>query len=331
MTRNHLSRRAAVTLGLSAALLPRRLPAITGTDALADAARVLDQLHSITLTHGSDTLLAEAFRGPGLRRLAQIKSVSKTLVALLAGQAIADGAIESLEAPALPLLGRPAEKQGDHVTFDHLLSMRSGFQSTSGRNYGSWVSSRNWVDFALNRERLAPPGSRFIYSTGSFHLAGVAMARATGRSLLEQARDGLGEPLGIEIPGWVRDPQGYYLGGNEMALTPEALVRIGQMVLAEGRWNDTQVISESWLTQSFTSRARSPFSGDLYGLGWFLTDIAGTRAAYGRGYGGQLLMVFPDRNAVLVITSDPTRPARSAGYFADIKRLAGLAVAALPA
>ncbi len=89
------------------------------------------------------------------------------------------------------------------------------------------------------------------------------------------------------------------------------------------------MVSPAWLETSFQPRTRSPFSGDQYGLGWFLTQIGGTFAAYGRGYGGQMLMVFPQRDAVLVITSDPKRPARSSGYFADIKRLACLAVEAL--
>ena len=46
------------------------------------------------------------------------------------------------------------------------------------------------------------------------------------------------------------------------------------------------------------------------------------QAAYGRGYGGQMLCVVPERRLVVVATSDPTLPARSSGYFGDLKALA---------
>lgn len=327
--RTVLTRRAAVTGMAGAAMLssPALLRAATSVSELSEAALSLDQLHAIVLTQGGETVLADAPRGPGLDRAAPIKSVSKTLVALLAGIAIDRGKITGADAPVAQWF--PGAAGTNDMTLAHLLSMTSGLESTSGRNYGAWVSSPNWARYALGRDRLAPPGDRFIYSTGSFHLAGIALSRATGDSLLALARGGIGRPLGIEIPSWVRDPQGFYLGGNEMALSPRALARAGQMVLNGGTWEGTQVVSESWLDSSFQPRARSPWSGDSYGLGWFLTRIAGTRAAYGRGYGGQILMVFPERDAVLAIMSDPARPARSGGYFSDLKRLAALAVGTL--
>ena len=43
--------------------------------------------------------------------------------------------------------------------------MRSGLESTSGRNYGSWVQSANWVRFVLRRPMIDPPGTRVEYST----------------------------------------------------------------------------------------------------------------------------------------------------------------------
>ena len=45
----------------------------------------------------------------------------------------------------------------------------------------------------------------------------------------------LGAPLDIRVPPWTRDPQGYYMGGNQMALTPRAMLRIGELVRRRGR------------------------------------------------------------------------------------------------
>ncbi|MEO1459812.1 MAG: 6-aminohexanoate hydrolase, partial [Pseudomonadota bacterium] len=47
----------------------------------------------------------------------------------------------------------------------------------------------------------------------------------------------------------------------------------------------------------------------------------GYDAAYARGYGGQMLYVLPALELTVAITSDPTRPARSAGYAGALKRL----------
>ena len=55
------------------------------------------------------------------------------------------------------------------------------------------------------------------------HVLGAAIATASGKSLLALARERLGTPLGIEMPAWQRDPQGFYFGGNEMTLTPRAM------------------------------------------------------------------------------------------------------------
>jgi len=119
------------------------------------------------------------------------------------------------------------------------------------------------------------------------------------------------------------------MGGNNMALSPEAMARIGACVQAGGRRNGRQVISADWIATSWTPRARSPFSGDEYGYGWFLRRVGGERVAYARGYGGQMLWVFRDRPLVVAVTSDPTRPARSRGYVADLHAL--VAETVLPA
>ena len=75
--------------------------------------------------------------------------------------------------------------------------LRAGLEGTSGRNYGAWVSSDNWIAHALRQPMVARPGGRMIYSTGSTHVLGAALTEATGMSLHEQARERIGAPLGI--------------------------------------------------------------------------------------------------------------------------------------
>lgn len=313
-----LSRRTALALSLAA--LPFRAGA-QGADPFApaaDRARGLDQLHALIISVKGEVRLAEAFRGPPLRRAVNVKSVSKTLVAVATGAAIARGAVPGVETRLADLAPRLIPEGADprvrDLTLADLVTMQAGLEGTSGPRYGEWVASRNWVAHALSRPMLRDPGAGMIYSTGSFHVLGAALTVATGRSLLALMRDGVGAPLGIEIPPWTRDPQGYYLGGNEMSLSPQALLTFGEAVRT-GR------LTPDWIEESWAPRTRSPFSGDAYGYGWFLSRAGRHPVRYARGYGGQMLYILPTLEMTVVVTSDPTRPARSDGHVGDLNRL----------
>lgn len=318
-----LNRRAfsATLLSAFAAPFVSRAVAQTESDVRARVAD-LSQLHAIMVQRGDDIVLAEAPRGPGLDRVANIKSCSKSIVALLTGSAISQGKIAgvgaTLGAVAPGIIPSDATAGVAELTIEDLVTLRAGLEGTSGGNYGRWVHSGNWVAFALRRPMIATPGERMIYSTGTTHVLGAALAVATGNSLLEQARAALGRPLGIEIPAWTRDPQGFYMGGNEMALTPRAMLRIAVLMRDGGRFGGEEVIPSDWIRASVEPRARSPYSGLDYGYGWFLSESGFIIA---RGYGGQIIAAHPERALAVAITSDPNSPARSDGHFGRLMEL----------
>ena len=309
-------------LTTTAAALSTPFLARAQTDDLRSAIDALPQLHSIQVSKGNETLIAEAPRGPGLDRLANIKSCSKSIVALLLGAAIERGEIASVQAPlsevAPNILPSNATPGAGDITLEDLVTLRAGLERTSGGNYGAWVSSRNWLADALSRPMVAEPGGQMLYSTGSTHILGAALTEATGQSLLAQARERIGRPLGIEIPPWTRDPQGYYMGGNEMALRPTAMLKLAKLMRDDGQFDGAHVIPKSWVAASTIPYARSPWSGLSYGYGWFLSPSGYTLA---RGYGGQIIASHKARNLAVAITSDPNQPARSGGYFGDLMRL----------
>lgn len=316
-----MSRRYFAAAGLAAGAMPSAAFG-QAVDAVRKAARNLGQLHAIMVQRGHDVIVAEAPRGYGLDRAANIKSCSKSVVGLLLGTAVTRGEIKrvnmSLREIAPKLIPAKATPGADAITLEDLVTLRGGLESTSGANYGSWVQSPNWVSYALRRPMLDMPGGRMIYSTGSTHVLGAALATATGKSLHALARERLGSPLGFEVPGWRRDPQGFYFGGNEMTLTPRAMLKIAVMLRDKGRYGGAQVIAPGWIDASLTRRTMSPFSGLGYGYGWFLSE---TGFAIARGYGGQIIAANPARGLAVAITSDPGQPARSAGYFGDLMAL----------
>jgi len=250
---------------------------------------------------------------------------------MLAGIAI-DRRVIELDARVAPLLrGRmPADADPlvQQITVRHLLGMRAGLESTSGRNYGRWVSSPDWLRFALSRPMVDVPGGRMIYSTGTSHILAAVLARATGRDVRSLAQDWLGTPLGFTVPEWRRDPQGLHFGGNDMALTPQAMLAFGECCRNGGRLGARQVIPAEFLREAWRPQGISAFSGQLYGLGWWIAEAQGQAVIFAWGYGGQMIYLVPGLDMTVVMTSDPDVP-RVPGQV--MTRHALLAEAILPA
>jgi CubicO group peptidase (beta-lactamase class C family) len=303
------------TRGLDPALLRRT----------TEAAARLPRLRGLLVLRDGETLAARTFNGgPPLDRSVNIKSASKSVMSALIGIAIARGALRGTEQPILPLLRADAPADPDprlaRVTVGNLLSMQAGLQRTSGEYYGAWVSSPNWVRYALSRPFVAEPGGDMLYSTGSTHLLSALLTRATGRSTLANARAWLGEPLGITIPAWPADAQGIYFGGNEMRLSPRAMARFGELYRLDGRLHGRQVVPAAWIRDSWTPRAVSPWSGQPYGYGWFLTELRGHPVRFAWGYGGQMIYVVPDLRLTVVMTSAADGP-RDTAHVEALHRL----------
>ncbi len=282
-------------------------------------ASALPRLRSLLVLRDGQTLTARVFNdGPPLDRPVNIKSASKSVMSALVGIAMQRGVFDGVDQPVLPVLKRDAPADPDprlaRVTIGNLLSMQAGLERTSGENYGRWVSSPNWVRFALARPFVADPGTAMLYSTGSTHLLSAMLTRATGKSTLANARAWLGEPLGIAIPAWPGDPQGIYFGGNEMKLSPRALARFGELYRLGGIVDGRRILPAQWIEQSWTPRAVSPWSGKEYGYGWFLTEMRGHPVRFAWGYGGQMVYVIPDLRLTVVMTSDPNG-ARDTGHI----------------
>lgn len=291
-----------------AARATRGLDPTTMRDTVATASR-LPRIRSLLVLRDGETLAAHVFNGgPPLDQPVNIKSASKSVMSALVGIAIGRDAI-AVDQPILPLLRRDAPAQPDarlaRVTIGNLLSMQAGLERTSGEFYGRWVSSPNWVRYALARPFVADPGTQMLYSTGSTHLLSAILTRTTGKSTLANARDWLGEPLGITIPSWSADPQGIYFGGNEMRLSPKALARFGELYRLDGVIDGRRILPAGWVEQSWAPRTTSPWSGQRYGYGWFLSEARGHPVRFAWGYGGQMVYILPDLKLTVVMTSDP--------------------------
>lgn len=283
--------------------------------AIARRASALPQLRSLLVSRRGDLLLEHYAEGVRGSTLANIKSASKGILTALVGIALERGLVPSLSTPIttyFPELRRSADARKRTITIEHLLTMQTGLESTSGRQYGPWVRSRDWVRFALNRPLVSDPGTSMEYSTGTSHVLSGLLTKATRTSTWAFAREALAAPIGITLARWPRDPQGIYFGGNDMLLTPRQMVRIGELYLRDGAWprardgEVVQVLPAGWVEASCTPRTHSRFDPDrAFGYGWWIQEIGGHTACFAWGYGGQYIMVVRDLDLVVVATSSP--------------------------
>jgi CubicO group peptidase (beta-lactamase class C family) len=273
-------------------------------DAVGRAAALSPPLTSLLVARGTTTVAEVYFQGRGPGSAANLKSASKSVLGALTGIAIADGdlALDQPIGPFFPelLAGAPRKQQ---ITVRDLLTQQAGLESTSFGNYGAWVSHRNWLADALRRPMVAHPGGEMIYSTGTTHILGAVLARATGRSLRAYAQDRLFDPLGVRVRRWQQSPVGRYFGGNNLALTPRAMLRLGQLYLHDGRARGQQVLPPHWPALSWKTYVRSTYHGHQYGYLWFTHTLGGERVAFAWGYGGQYIFVVPRLDLVVVCTS----------------------------
>ncbi len=286
--------------------------------AALDRGRQLESLHSLLVSRGGKVLVERYFNGATAAHPANIKSVSKSVIAALVGIAIERGVIAGLDTPLGAYfdteLARDGKSAKTAITIEDLLTMRSGLETTSNRNYGAWVVSSNWVEFALRQPLENAPGRVMTYSTGNTHLLSAILTQATGRSTLEFARGALAEPLGFRLPEWPRDPQGIYFGGNDMEMTPRQMLAFGELYLNGGRSGDAQIVPEWWVEASLVPRTESRRErGRYYGYGWWIRDMAGIVTPYAWGFGGQFIVLAPALDLVVVTTANslPRRNRRS--------------------
>ena len=326
-----MQRRVLVLSVLAAPFLARH--ALADARPLLDQAGSLSQLRAVAVWRDGIEVAARGYRGFDPDRATNIKSASKSVISALAGIAIARGLFSGADQKVAAILRRdlppdPDPRMND-LTLGHLLSMQAGLQRQSGPAYGRWVGSRNWVRAALDVPFEQDPGQGMQYSTASTHLVSAMLTQASGRSTLDLARDWLGGIPGFAIASWQRDPQGVYLGGNEMAMSTRSLLAFGAAYAAGGQG----VIPPGWIAESWVPRTRSVFSGEEYGYGWFIGEAGGRPLRYGWGYGGQMIYVFPPARGLpamaIAMTSDPDQPSARTGYRQQLHALAGALVRAV--
>jgi CubicO group peptidase (beta-lactamase class C family) len=268
---------------------------------------LLGPINSIIVSQHSDIVSEQYFGSMHAGRGHNIKSASKSILSILVGIAIDKGYLDGVDQPIGDFFPNYFSSNPDSlkelITIEDLLTMRSGLASTSRANYGRWVTSNNWINYTLNRPLQGTPGTDRIYSTGNTHLLAVILTRASGMSLLEFSNRYLFHPMDIRITGWDRDPQGYYFGGNNMALRPRDMVKIGRLMMDVGTYNGEQLVSSEWIIESVKPVTGRITGIENYGYLWFMRMSGDYQMYYAFGSGGQYILILPELDSVITVTT----------------------------
>jgi CubicO group peptidase (beta-lactamase class C family) len=300
-----------VLFSLFFVFIPLYMPAqsvdiTTNIEQVFEQAESISSLRSILIQQDGQLLGEVYFRNASASHPYNIKSASKSIITLLTGIAVDQNHIsldETLADYFPEYFEANPDPQKEAITIRELLSMQAGLETTSFQNYGRWVISDNWAEFQLDQPLEEKPGGKMVYSTGISHLLSVIITKATETSTRSFANEHLFGPMNITVGGWDRDPQGYYMGGNNLAMTPRDLLKIGQMMLNEGSWKGERIVSKEWVEDSFRTYTRSNFNPYDYGYMWWNRPVGVYQVYFAWGFGGQYIFMIPELNATVVITS----------------------------
>jgi CubicO group peptidase (beta-lactamase class C family) len=272
-------------------------------------------LKSVCLVKDKAVLLSEYFNGENAKDIHDIRSVTKSITALLVGIAIDRRLIRSTDDYIYRYL--PWLSPDKHaIRLRDLLTMRSGLAANDANPQSPGNEARldiadDWPAFINAIPMACPPGIHYSYNSVTAFLAGQMVEAAAGMELDAFAKAYLFKPLGIEETQWLHARNKYVTGHGNLKLRSADLILLGELVLNKGYHNGHALVSSSWVRACLTPRE---YVGDVdqfadyYGYFWYLKKYrlaSGSTAIvhFASGNGGNKIYVIPEYNAVLAIQS----------------------------
>ena len=290
----------------------------------AFAAGKLEGLHSVLVMKDGEVFAEAHFKGQdwswgtdhGVRQhgsdtLHDLRSVTKSIVSLTYGIALAEGKVPPVDAVLVDQFPEYADLAGDEdrrkITIEDALTMRMGLKWDEAGGYIDQRNSEIAMEYAPDRYRFAleqeitePPGKNWIYSGGATTLIERLITKGTGQRFDEYMAEKLFKPLGIKDWGWIGRTPEEPAAASGLRLNIHDLAKIGQLLINRGRVADVQVVPEDWLKVSMAPHTSTGYL--RYGYFWWMPPGEGKPPwVAGFGNGGQRFSINADQNLVFVL------------------------------
>ena len=276
-------------------------------------------VHSVMIVKDGQVIYSR-WQSQGSEKVPHVlHSVSKTFTATAVGLAIADGKMALTDKVIKYFPDKLPAQVSDNLkamTVRDLLTMSCGHDTEpSFRGL-----DQDWVTAFLAHPVVHKPGEFYLYNSLGTYMLSAIVQQVTGEKVVDYLTPRLFEPLHIDKPRWEESPQGINAGGWGLWLKTEDLAKMGQLLLQKGEWNGKQLIPAEWVAEMSKKQVESINPGtrieeaEAKGMTKETSD-------WMQGYGyqmwrcrpgcfradgarGQYIIVVPDKNAVIAITSD---------------------------
>lgn len=237
-----------------------------------------------------------------------IWSCTKQFIGVLVGIAVDKGLINSIDDKIEKYLPEILKDYPDkkNITIKHLLTMNSGI---SYNNYGlSGDDSKilqqipdNYLKFVLEKKLNTEPGTDYDYKDSDPQILSSIIQKVTGKPTDVWAEEILFSKIDFDNFEWKRYKDGTTLGSFGIITTPREMAKLAQTVLNGGTYSGQKVVSERWVEQMVYPHEEA---GDKnFGFLWW--SYPEYETYFMSGNGRQLVFVIPEKDLIVVITSEP--------------------------
>ena len=232
-------------------------------------------------------------------------SMAKSIVSAMLGKAIMEGKIKSLDQPVSAFYPEFREGLAAKMTVGDLSSMASGLNWDEAYYSPLSIMTRAYFDDDLEKMMLGvkvteEPGQSYKYLSGSTQLLGMVIEKATGQKLADYLSDKFWRPIGAENEAfWQLDSEEEGLEKTYCCVASNArdFARFGKLYKQHGKWNGKQILDSTFIAKSTTPRFKA---SPEYGYGWWLANYNNKEIFYMRGHLGQLVIVIPEDDVIIV-------------------------------
>jgi CubicO group peptidase (beta-lactamase class C family) len=252
-------------------------------------------------------------------------SVAKSYLAVLAGIAVTDGLIASVDEPVGATV-KGAWFQSAHnarITWRHLLQQSSEWQGEIWGKADQVDHNRQLGVGADNSRkgqarRLEAPGTYYEYNDVRVNLLSFCLLQRFGRALPDVLRERVMDPIGAsqswqwhgyrtswtEVDGQrVQSVSGGSHWGGGIFIGARDHARFGLLVARQGRCADRRILSEAWIKDMLSP---SP-TNRSYGYLWWLNrgaaryPSAPADSVFAMGAGSNIIWIDPAHDLVAVL------------------------------